>query len=102
MRDPAQNLRMRSDEIVDFCVQAVFFPAEEQQPSYTNRMQGLQVIIEDLLQGTYVFSALPQTAQAMFFPGEEREPRFIGATQSHGPILMHCGACEYTGWSAVR
>jgi protein tyrosine/serine phosphatase len=40
--------------------------------------------------------------QAMFFPAEEREPRFIGATQGHGPILMHCGACEYTGWSAVR
>lgn len=40
--------------------------------------------------------------QAMFFPAEEREPRYIGATKGHSPILMHCGACEYEGWSSTR
>lgn len=38
----------------------------------------------------------------MFFPAEEREPRYIGATKGHSPILMHCGACEYEGWSSTR
>ncbi|KAL0030566.1 hypothetical protein WJX79_004975 [Trebouxia sp. C0005] len=38
----------------------------------------------------------------MYCPGQQVHPVFLGATVGHYPILLHCGACNYQGMTAVR
>ncbi|KAL0017936.1 hypothetical protein WJX77_000910 [Trebouxia sp. C0004] len=42
------------------------------------------------------------TTQPLLCPAQQVHPVFLGATVGRYPILLHCGACNYQGMTAVR
>ncbi|KAL0043241.1 hypothetical protein WJX82_007692 [Trebouxia sp. C0006] len=42
------------------------------------------------------------TTQPLYCPAQQVHPVFLGATVGHHPLLLHCGACNYQGMTAVR